>query len=109
MIWIKVFMVSIILRTPITTEAGLLVRVHPDPCLILIRAQIRALLLASKSKFIRAQTLTLQVLDKKKRPLLVNTHEEKSVENIIANHLNCAENRTRNRTAIRSQNRTFTL
>jgi hypothetical protein len=77
MIWIKVFMVSIILRIPITTEAGLLVRVHPDPCLILIRAQIRALLLASKSKFIRAQTLTLQVLDKKKRPLLVNTHEEK--------------------------------
>jgi hypothetical protein len=47
-------------------EASLLVRVHPDPCLILIRAQIRALLLASKSKFIRAQTLTVQVLEKKK-------------------------------------------
>jgi hypothetical protein len=31
-----------------------LVRVHPDPCLILIRAQIRALLCASKSKFIPA-------------------------------------------------------
>jgi hypothetical protein len=46
-------------------EAGFLVRVHPDSCLILIRAQIRALLCASKSKFIRAQTLTLLVLDKK--------------------------------------------
>jgi hypothetical protein len=46
-------------------EAGFLVRVHPDPCLILIRAQIHALLCASKSKFIRAQILTLPVLDKK--------------------------------------------
>jgi hypothetical protein len=35
-------------------EAGFLVRVHPDPCLILIRAQIHALLCASKSKFIPA-------------------------------------------------------
>jgi hypothetical protein len=41
------------------------VRAHPNPCLILIRAQIRALLFASKSKFIRAQTLTLLVFDKK--------------------------------------------
>jgi hypothetical protein len=47
------------------SEAGFLVRVHPDPCRILSRAQIRALLCASKSKFIRAQTLTLLVLDKK--------------------------------------------
>jgi hypothetical protein len=47
-------------------EAGFLVRVHPDTCLILIRVQIRALLCSSKSKFIRAQTtLTLQVLNKK--------------------------------------------
>jgi hypothetical protein len=29
-------------------EAGFLVRVHPDQCLILIRAQIRALMCASK-------------------------------------------------------------
>jgi hypothetical protein len=49
-------------------EAGFLVRVHPDRCLILMLAQIRALLCASKSKFIRAQTLTLPVLDKKNRP-----------------------------------------
>jgi hypothetical protein len=47
------------------TEAGFLVRVYPDPCLILIRAQIRALLCASKSKFIPAETSTLLVLDKK--------------------------------------------
>jgi hypothetical protein len=45
------------------SDAGFLVRVHPDP--ILIRAQIRAVLCALKSKFIRAQTLTLTVLDKK--------------------------------------------
>jgi hypothetical protein len=32
-------------------EAGFLVRVHPDPCLILNRAQIRALLCSSNSKF----------------------------------------------------------
>jgi hypothetical protein len=50
------------------TEAGFLVRVHPDPCLILIRAQIRAWVCALQSKFIRAQTSTLPVLDKKKRP-----------------------------------------
>jgi hypothetical protein len=36
------------------TEAGFLVRVHPDLCLILICAQIHALLCASKSKFIPA-------------------------------------------------------
>jgi hypothetical protein len=35
-------------------EAGFLVRVHPEPCLILSRAQIRALLCSSKSKFIPA-------------------------------------------------------
>jgi hypothetical protein len=35
-------------------EAGFLVRVHPEPCLILIRAQILALLCSSKSKFIPA-------------------------------------------------------
>jgi hypothetical protein len=52
-------------KYPEKPEAGFLVRVHPDPCLILIRAQIRALLCAPKSKFIRAQTLTLPVLDKK--------------------------------------------
>jgi hypothetical protein len=46
-------------------EAGFLVRVHPEPCLILSRAEIRALLCSSKSKFIPAQTLTLLVLDKK--------------------------------------------
>jgi hypothetical protein len=39
------------LRKP---EAGFLVRVHPEPCLILSRAQIRALLCSSKSKFIPA-------------------------------------------------------
>jgi hypothetical protein len=49
-------------RTP---EAGFLVRVHPEPCLILSRTQIRALLCSSKSKFISAWTLTLLVLDKK--------------------------------------------
>jgi hypothetical protein len=48
-----------------STEAGFLVRVHPEPCLILSRAQIRALLCLSKSKVIPAQTLTLLVLDKK--------------------------------------------
>jgi hypothetical protein len=37
-----------------TTEAGVLVRVQPEPCLILSRAQIRALLCSSKSKFIPA-------------------------------------------------------
>jgi hypothetical protein len=47
------------------SEAGFLVRVHPDPCLILIRAHIHALLCASKSQLIRAKTLTLPVLDKK--------------------------------------------
>jgi hypothetical protein len=36
------------------TEAGFLVRVHPEQCLILSRAQIRALLYSSKSKFIPA-------------------------------------------------------
>jgi hypothetical protein len=46
-------------------EAGFLVRVHPEPCLILRRVQIRALLCSSKSKFIPAWTLTLLVLDKK--------------------------------------------
>jgi hypothetical protein len=35
-------------------EAGFLVRVHPEPCLILSRAKIRALLCSSKSKFIPA-------------------------------------------------------
>jgi hypothetical protein len=35
-------------------EVVFLVRAHPDPCLILIRAQIRALLCAWKSKFIPA-------------------------------------------------------
>jgi hypothetical protein len=35
-------------------EAGFLVRVHPESCLILSRAQIRALLCSSKSKFIPA-------------------------------------------------------
>jgi hypothetical protein len=35
-------------------EAGFLVRVHPDPCLILILPQIRALLCTSESKFIPA-------------------------------------------------------
>jgi hypothetical protein len=49
----------------VRAEAGFYVRVHPDPCLILIRAQIRAVLCASKSKFIPAYTLTLPVLDKK--------------------------------------------
>jgi hypothetical protein len=48
-----------------SAEAGFSVRVHPDPGLILIRAQILALIYASKSKFIRAQTLTLLDLDKK--------------------------------------------
>jgi hypothetical protein len=51
--------------TSVGPEAGFLVRAYPDPCLILIRARIRALLSASKSKFIPAQTLTLLVLDKK--------------------------------------------
>jgi hypothetical protein len=37
-----------------TPEAGFLFRVHPEPCLILSRAQIRALLCSSKSKFIPA-------------------------------------------------------
>jgi hypothetical protein len=36
------------------SEAGFLVRVHPEPCLILSRAQILALLCSSKSKFIPA-------------------------------------------------------
>jgi hypothetical protein len=36
------------------TEAVFLVRVHPEPCLILSRAQIRALFCSSKSKFIPA-------------------------------------------------------
>jgi hypothetical protein len=36
------------------TEAGFLVRVHPEPCLILTRAQIRALFCSSKSKLIPA-------------------------------------------------------
>jgi hypothetical protein len=53
------------LTSSLLPEAGFLVRVHPDPCLILIRAQIRALLCASKPKLIPAQTLTLLVLDKK--------------------------------------------
>jgi hypothetical protein len=53
-------------------EAGFLVRVHPELCLILSRAQIRALLCSSKSKFIPAQTITLLVLDKKKRPLFTS-------------------------------------
>jgi hypothetical protein len=57
-------------------EAGFLVRVHPEPCLILSRAQIRALLFSSKSKFIPAQTLTLLVLDKKKRPLQLNEEQQ---------------------------------
>jgi hypothetical protein len=35
-------------------EAGFLVTVHPEPCLILSRAQIRALLCSSKLKFIPA-------------------------------------------------------
>jgi hypothetical protein len=35
-------------------EAGFLVRVHPEPCLILSHAQIRALLCSSKSEFIPA-------------------------------------------------------
>jgi hypothetical protein len=35
----------------VTPEAGFLVRVHPELCLILSRAQIRALLCSSKSKF----------------------------------------------------------
>jgi hypothetical protein len=39
---------------PTITEAWFLVRVHPEPCLILSRAQIRALLCSSKSKFILA-------------------------------------------------------
>jgi hypothetical protein len=52
-------------RFPRSPEAGFLVRVHPEPCLILSRAEIRALLCSSKSKFIPAQTLTLLVLDKK--------------------------------------------
>jgi hypothetical protein len=42
-------------------EAGFLVRVYPEPCLILILT----LLCSSKSKFIPAWTLTLLVLDKK--------------------------------------------
>jgi hypothetical protein len=46
--------------------AGFLVRVHPEPCLILSRAQIRALLCSSKSKFIPAYTLTLLVLLQRK-------------------------------------------
>jgi hypothetical protein len=46
-------------------EAGFLVRAHPNPCLILIPAQIRALLCASRPKFICAQTITLPVLVKK--------------------------------------------
>jgi hypothetical protein len=37
-----------------SAEAGFLVRVHPEPCLILSSAQIRALLCSSKSKFIPA-------------------------------------------------------
>jgi hypothetical protein len=37
-----------------SSEAGFLVRVHPEPCLILSRAQIRALVCSSKSKFIPA-------------------------------------------------------
>jgi hypothetical protein len=36
------------------SSAGFLVRVHPEPSLIQIRAQIRALLCSSKSKFIPA-------------------------------------------------------
>jgi hypothetical protein len=35
-------------------EADFLVRLHPEPCLILSRAQIHALLCSSKSKFIPA-------------------------------------------------------
>jgi hypothetical protein len=38
----------------VTPEAGFLVTVHPEPCLILSRAQIRALLCSSKLKFIPA-------------------------------------------------------
>jgi hypothetical protein len=57
-------------------EAGFLVRVHPELCLILSRAQIRALLCSSKSKFIPAQTITLLVLDKKNRPLFTSWIDE---------------------------------
>jgi hypothetical protein len=37
-----------------SSEAGFLVRVHPEPCLILSREQILALSCSSKSKFIPA-------------------------------------------------------
>jgi hypothetical protein len=57
----------------IMPEAGFLARVHPEPCLILSRAQIRALLCSSKSKFIPASTLTLLVLDKKNGLRLLKT------------------------------------
>jgi hypothetical protein len=49
--WIKYVLFGLRRQLP---EAGFLVKVHSDPCLILIRAQIRALLCASKSKFIPA-------------------------------------------------------
>jgi hypothetical protein len=63
------FSTSLLIISGLRTESGFLVRVHPEPCLILsraqIRAQIRALLCSSKSKLIPASTLTLLVLDKK--------------------------------------------
>jgi hypothetical protein len=59
------FLVACIELPPARPEAGFLVRVHPEPCLILSCAEICALLCSSKSKLIPAQTLTLLVLDKK--------------------------------------------
>jgi hypothetical protein len=59
-------------------EAGFLVRVHPEPCLI--RAQIRALLCPSKSKVHPCLDLNFAGSRQKKRPLskqllLYNCHQ----------------------------------
>jgi hypothetical protein len=59
------FFALFVYSTGLDFQAGFLVRVYPDLCLILIRAQIRAVQCASKSKLIRAQTIALLVLDKK--------------------------------------------
>jgi hypothetical protein len=69
----------------IRPEAGFLVTVHPEPCLILSRAQIRALLCSSKSKFIPAWTLTLLVLDKK-NGLRIAAHAEADKASVVEQH-----------------------
>jgi hypothetical protein len=75
-------------------EAGFLVRVHPEPCLIMSRAQIRALLCSLKSKFIPAQTLTSLVLDKKNRPQVRQRYSNPAKTDVLhSNTFRAGQNR----------------